>query len=114
VLAPEKSIFDDLLAQGATAVANEMKGKVFYINVIKNITKLCDCEADSGEIIAKDVGIVAGESIVAVDRASVDLIEKQQGKNVFLTHNHKDPRLQINFAMEHLGLDGEYQLKRRD
>lgn len=107
---PKLALFDDLLAQGAAACINNLPKNTCYINLIKRITEKCDCETDSGPIIAKDCGILIGDNPVAIDKASVDLINKKEGKDVFLEVNHKDPNLQIDFATEYTGLSKEYEL----
>ena len=43
-LTPKKKNFDEALAMGAVAAIKLMPENTFYINVIKNISKACDCE----------------------------------------------------------------------
>jgi uncharacterized Fe-S center protein len=105
-LTPKVALFDDLLAQGAAACINHVPQKTYYINFIQNITKLCDCESDSGEIIAPDVGVLFSDNPVAIDQASVDLV----GKNIFHTANHKDPLLQVEYAQKYTKFTTDYQL----
>jgi len=109
-LAPEESYFDDLLAQGACAVINSFKGKQYYVNFIIRIAEECDCESDSGEIIAKDVGILFSENPVAIDKASVDLINENEGKDVFQETHHKDPMLQIDYASKYCDFEKQYEI----
>ena len=109
-LKPIEGLFDMLLAYGAVSAMNLMPKNTCYFNVIKNITKSCDCESDSGHIIAKDVGTLFSEDPVAIDCASVDLIREQEGKEPFIESNNKDPMLQINFAMEVSDFSTEYKL----
>ena len=106
-LKPRVLHFDALLAEAASAA---IKGKpCYFVNVIENITKHCDCYSNPGEIIAPDIGIVFGDDIVAVEKASVDLVNKAK-KDAFLNANHKDPYGQIN-AAEKLGMGKqEYNL----
>ncbi len=92
---PKVALFDTLLAEGASAAKSKFK-KDYYINVAKNITKLCDCEIDSKEAIAGDIGYFAGEDLVAVDKASYDSVVKQEGIDVFLKFNQKSGLEQIN------------------
>ncbi len=100
---------DELLAEGAWASVQNKKG-VLYINMIKRVTKLCDCESDAGKIVTEDVGTLVGTDSVAIDQASLDLINKQT-KDIFIKVNHKDPELHLNFS-EKLGLGSkEYELK---
>ena len=95
---------DDLLAQGAQAVLKNIK-KVFYINFLIDIAKNCDCDNDAGPIVAEDIGILFGKDVVAIDKASLDLINQQKPGIFEKMHNH-DPYLQIKYSKE-LGLGEE-------
>jgi len=95
---------DDLLAQGAQAVLSNFD-KLFYVNFLINISKNCDCDNNAGPIIAEDIGILFGRDIVAIDKASVDLINKQKHGIFEKVHDH-DPYSQIHYARE-LGLGEE-------
>lgn len=109
-LRPTKAMFDDLLAQGAAAVISRLPEKTYYINVIKNITKSCDCADDSGEIIARDIGVLFSENPVAIDKASVDLVNQVEKREVFKEENHKDPLLHVDFTSKYLRQDSRYEL----
>lgn len=50
-------------------------GRVFYINVLMNITPLCDCWGFSTPPLVPDVGILAGDNIVGIEQASLDMIK---------------------------------------
>lgn len=91
-------IFDDALAMGACAAIKVMPKNTFYVNVIKNVTKYCDCESDSGEIVAGDIGTLFSDNPLAIDRASLDMINEKEGKDVFNIVNHKDPKSQVAYA----------------
>lgn len=110
-LAPEKAIFDDLLAQGAAAVINNLPEKVLFINLLKNITRYCDCEEEHGGVVAPDVGVLFSGNPVAIDVASVDLLRRQQDRSLFEEITHKDPLLHVNFASEYTGYGPEYCLE---
>ncbi len=112
VLAPKKAFFDDLLAQGAAAVINHLQ-KAYYINIIKNVTRKCDCDRKGSELISPDAGVLFSENPVAIDKASVELIKKiNQGKDVFLAFNHKDPHLQIQYCAKYTHKSPAYSLKK--
>lgn len=49
-------------------------GDVFYINVLTQITALCDCWGMTTPSLVPDIGILASDDIVAVERASLDAI----------------------------------------
>ena len=56
--------------------------------------------------------IMASSDPVAIDAASIDLInEANDGKNVFMESNHKDPLLQVDFAAEYTGKSKGYILE---
>jgi uncharacterized Fe-S center protein len=58
--------------------------KACFINFAINVTKNCDCLGEAKEnALAKDVGILASIDPVAVDVASIELINKQSGKDIF-------------------------------
>lgn len=112
-LTPKLALFDDLLAQGAAAVIKNLPKKTYYLNIIKNITKMCDCFSDAEEIVAEDIGYLFGTNPVTIDQASLDLInEKNHGKNLFKEIHHKDPYLQVKFASEYLGKSLNYKLQK--
>lgn len=109
-LKPKVALFDDLLAQGACAVVNSFKGAQYYVNFIFRVSKECDCDAHTSGEIAKDVGILFSDNPVAVDKASVDLINKNEGRDVFKETHHKDPMLQIDFASKYCKFEKEYEV----
>ena len=109
-LTPKVATFDDLLAQGAASCINHLPKNSYYINFIQNITQHCDCAQNSGKILAPDMGILFSDNPVAIDRASLDLIKKNVGQDVFQSANHKDPLLHLNYASEYTSLDQSYQI----
>jgi uncharacterized protein len=52
-------------------------GHVFYINFLTNITALCDCWGISTPALVPDIGIMASNDIVAVERACIDAIRME-------------------------------------
>ena len=50
-------------------------GHVFYINFLTNITAICDCWGMSTPSLVPDIGVMASQDIVAVERASIDAIK---------------------------------------
>jgi len=93
------------------AVSLNKKGKMFFINFLNNITALCDCTPMHGERIIPDIGILFSDDIVAIDRASVDLVNEKAGKDLFKNLYPKtDWRKQLQYA-ESLGLGNQkYEL----
>jgi uncharacterized Fe-S center protein len=50
-------------------------GHVFFINFLINITALCDCWGFSTPPLVPDIGIMASNDIVAIEKASLDAIK---------------------------------------
>jgi uncharacterized Fe-S center protein len=95
VLKQKIAPFDLLLAEAAFAAIGKMK-KIYYINVLKNISRLCDCAVHNGPIVVKDIGYLASGDIIEIEKESLDLINNQAGKNLFFELHKKDPYSQIN------------------
>jgi hypothetical protein len=53
------------------------EGSVMYITMLLHITPFCDCWGFTTPAIVPDVGILAGDDIVAVETASLDLIKAE-------------------------------------
>lgn len=51
------------------------KENVYYINFLTNITALCDCWGLSTPSLVPDIGIMASDDIVAIERACIDAIK---------------------------------------
>lgn len=52
-------------------------GHVFYINFLTNMTIICDCWGMSMPALVPDVGVMASNDIVAIERASLDAIKTE-------------------------------------
>ena len=64
------------VAHAAYAVLKNLKGKVGFINFVQDVTPQCDCAAPAGKPVVQDVGILASLDPVAIDKASIDLIDQ--------------------------------------
>jgi uncharacterized Fe-S center protein len=67
------------LAEYAYRVFAHFKGKAGFVNFLVKITKDCDCMAQDQKRIVDDIGILASLDPVAVDKATVDLINERGG-----------------------------------
>jgi hypothetical protein len=61
----------------AWAIAKDKQHKVGAVNFLMDISPDCDCLGRTDASVVPDVGILASDDIVAVDRASIDLINRQ-------------------------------------
>ena len=120
-----------LFQAGMAAVVKETlqffePGSVLYISMLMNITPLCDCWGFSTPPLVPDVGILAGENIVAVEQASLDMIKVEnlitssvpeqlcplgEEGHLFQRLHGKDPYEQVRQCIE-AGLGtGDYKLE---
>jgi uncharacterized Fe-S center protein len=90
------------------------KEKVYYINVLLNITMLCDCWGFSTPSLVPDIGIMASDDIAAIEKASLDVIkseyllpdslptgrELREGNHLFEKIFGKDPYGQVRILDE--------------
>ena len=70
---PDKD-FKECMADCASSFVNKYKGKLCYINVMKNISCDCDCDGKARPPCMKNIGILASTDPVAIDQACLDLI----------------------------------------
>lgn len=52
---------------------------ITYINVLKNLSVDCDCDAYGAPPNCKDIGILGSTDILAIDKASLDLVYNLPG-----------------------------------
>ncbi|MEE8469947.1 MAG: DUF362 domain-containing protein [Dehalococcoidia bacterium] len=64
------------LGHAAAAVATACRGRIAFVNFIQDVVPLCDCAAASGNPVVQDVGIAFSFDPVAIDKASLDLIDQ--------------------------------------
>jgi uncharacterized Fe-S center protein len=68
--------FQVYLAHAAYGVLTAIdKRRVGYLNFIQDVTPHCDCCTPAGQPLVRDVGILAALDPVAIDKASLDLID---------------------------------------
>lgn len=62
----------------------KLKGEnTIYLNFLMDITKDCDCYGFSNSAKVEDIGILASFDPLAIDQASLDLVNKTAGHDVF-------------------------------
>lgn len=100
VVCPERAIkiqwgwstskLQEKMAEYAVGAAKTKKRKTAFINFIMDVSPQCDCYPFSDAPIVPNVGILLSLDPVAIDKASVDLINKQPGiKGSALNIRHK-------------------------
>jgi uncharacterized Fe-S center protein len=109
----ENEILQKNVAEHAMGVLKGKENRAVFFNYIISATKDCDCfdEADMPKIV-EDIGILGSTDPVAIDKASLDLVEATGGKKLseLIGNDKLDPRYQIEHA-EQIGLGStDYKL----
>jgi len=72
-----KELFQRALAHASAGVMRAFSGKdVVFLNSILDVTPLCDCAVPGGRLVTQNVGLLISGYPVAIDRASLDLVDK--------------------------------------
>jgi len=87
------------VVEHAWGVALSKKGKIGCINFLNRITRDCDCLGEYRKIVP-DIGVLFGFDPVAVDSASLDLVEQGAGMPLSKLAYAVPCRLQIDYARE--------------
>ena len=66
--------FLESMADAASSVVEYFKGKLVYVNVMKNMSVDCDCCAVAEDPCMADIGILASDDPIAIDQACIDLV----------------------------------------
>ena len=101
------------MADAASSVVEHFKGKIAFINVMKNLSVDCDCCAVAEDPCMKDIGILASTDPVAIDQACMDLVIQSDdpGKEHFMEKVNSRNGIHTIEAAEELGIGTrEYEL----
>lgn len=106
--------FMEQMTEGGKAVTDHFGKKIVYINVLRNMSVDCDCAGTSAaKPTAPNIGILASTDILAIDKASIDLVyalpENQKADLVERIESRKGLR-QLSYMKElKMGTD-KYEL----
>ncbi len=82
-------LFQKKVVEHAYGAVQRKREKAIYLNFLTQVTPACDCNPFSDIPIVNDIGILAAGDPVAIDQASVDLVNGEEG--------NKASRLQKNW-----------------
>jgi uncharacterized Fe-S center protein len=98
------------MAEYAYSLWNVLNGHIACLNFVIGVTKNCDCMALDERAIVEDIGILGSLDPVAVDRASVDLVNERSHRDLFGEVHNADWAVQLEHAQQ-IGLGRmEYEL----
>ncbi|MFZ5571957.1 MAG: DUF362 domain-containing protein [Thermodesulfobacteriota bacterium] len=70
-------VFLENMAEYTMGVLKGKRGRALFINFLTNISPACDCYSHNDTPIVRDIGILASKDPVAIDQASVDLVNRE-------------------------------------
>ncbi|HQO02098.1 MAG TPA: DUF362 domain-containing protein [Spirochaetota bacterium] len=101
--------YDDLqkkVVEHAWGVHRVLEKKIIYINYLTRVSKDCDCMTVYEKIVP-DIGVLVSADPVAIDAASLDLVEQAGGKGLGDLAYDIPYRVQLEYAREiGFGSDG--------
>lgn len=71
---PRGRLFLEHMVEAGKAITSHFGPHIAYINVLKNISVDCDCDARGKKPTCDDIGILGSTDILAIDKASVDMV----------------------------------------
>lgn len=75
-------VFLERMVESGKGTMDHFGKHITYINVLKNISVDCDCDAHPAAPTCPDIGIVGSTDILAADQAGIDLIyQRPQAQN---------------------------------
>ena len=106
-------VFPEAMADAASSVVDHFKGKIAFINVMKNLSVDCDCCQVAEDPCMKDIGILASTDPVAIDQACMDLVihSDDPGRDHFMERVNSRNGIHTIEAAADLGVGSrEYEL----
>ena len=83
--------FQKKMAEYSLAVLRDKQGKALFLNFLTNISPACDCYGHNDAPIVHDIGILASKDPVAIDQASVDMVNRMPATHGSCIKNSKAP-----------------------
>ena len=79
------------MVEYAYGVLLRKKTKALFVNFLTQISPACDCCGFSDTPIVNDIGMLSSEDPVAIDQASVDLVNAENGNRASKLSKHWEP-----------------------
>jgi uncharacterized Fe-S center protein len=74
---PKGPLFLERMVEAGKGISAHFGSHITYLNVLKNISVDCDCDAHGVKPTCNDIGILGSRDILAIDKASIDLLYAQ-------------------------------------
>lgn len=69
--------FLERMVEAGKGITSRFGTRIAYINILKNLSVDCDCDGRGAKPTCGDIGMLASTDILAIDKASVDLVYAQ-------------------------------------
>ena len=102
--------FLEKMVEYTMGVLKNKTGKSLFVNFITNVSPACDCYPFNDAPIVRDIGVVASLDPVAVDQASVDLVNREPANPGSCLTTHTGPG-EDKFRGVYPDVNGMYQLE---
>ena len=73
-LVQEERKLQEKMVEYVFGISEQKKGEIIYLNFLIDISPFCDCASWSDAPIVPDLGILLSDDPVAIDKASVDMV----------------------------------------
>jgi uncharacterized Fe-S center protein len=103
-------VFLERMVEYTKGVLDSKTGKSFFINFINHVSPGCDCLPYNDAPIVGDIGVVASTDPVAIDQASVDLVNNAPALSHSCLKTHTGPG-EDKFKGVYPNIDWEHQLE---
>ncbi len=100
--------FMEKMVEYTFGILKKKREKIIYINFLTDISPACDCYPFNEAPITNDIGILVSDDIVAIDKASVDLLNRAK---VSEFSKIKDCSVKDKVKCVYPDIDWEIQLK---
>jgi len=79
-------LFLERLVESASAINDLFEDHVVYVNVLKNLSTECDCDANAPAPTMNDIGVLVSDDLLAIEAASMDFIRVAPKNKDLMTH----------------------------
>ncbi len=104
----ESKKLQEKMVEYVMGIRSQKKGKIVYINFLLDITPGCDCYSLSNSPVVPDLGILLSDDPVAIDKASVDLVNSAYFSPAWSGKNEEDSK--DKFRAVHSDVDWRPQI----
>lgn len=84
-------VFLENMVEYTAGVLKGKEDKLLNVNFITNVSPACDCYGHNDSAIVRDIGVLASKDPIAIDQASVDLVNAEHALPGSCLESNADP-----------------------